>query len=129
MLTGHHSWLNSSQAITRPRAAGRLPWQTVDNRPPRFQRVKAPDKGELEELVQLISRRVGSCLERQGLLEQDDESAWLELDPAEDTDAMPQILGSSVSTPNILYQWPLVATLLPHESLVVYGRFGRTPDG
>jgi len=60
-----------------------------DNRPPRFQRVKAPDKGELEELVQLISQRVGRCLERQGLLEQDTEFAWLDLDPAEDTDAMP----------------------------------------
>jgi hypothetical protein len=47
--------------------------------------------------VQLISRRVGRCLERQGLLEQDTESAWLALDPVEDTDAMPQILGSSVS--------------------------------
>ena len=34
---------------------------------------------------------------RQGLLEQDVENAWLDLDPAEDTDAMPQILGSSVS--------------------------------
>jgi hypothetical protein len=68
-----------------------------DNRPPRFQRVKAPDKGELEELVQLISQRVGRCLERKGLLEQDTESAWLDLDPAEDTDAMPQILGSSIS--------------------------------
>tara|TARA_B110000305_G_scaffold209670_1_gene242813 strand:- start:60 stop:1361 length:1302 start_codon:yes stop_codon:yes gene_type:complete len=68
-----------------------------DNRPPRFQRVKAPDKGELEELVQLISQRVGRCLERQGLLEQNTESAWLDLDPAEDTDAMPQILGSSIS--------------------------------
>ncbi|TCO77314.1 transposase-like zinc-binding protein [Chromatocurvus halotolerans] len=68
-----------------------------DNRPPRFQRVKAPDKAELEELVQLISQRVGRCLERQGLLEQDTESAWLELEPAEDTDAMPQILGSSIS--------------------------------
>ena len=53
-----------------------------DNRPPRFQRVKAPDKGELEDLVQLISKRVGRCLERQGLLEQDTESAWLDLDPA-----------------------------------------------
>jgi ribosomal protein S27E len=51
-----------------------------DNRPPRFQRVKAPDKGELEDLVQLISKRVGRCLERQGLLEQDTESAWLDLD-------------------------------------------------
>ena len=68
-----------------------------NNRPPGFQRVKAPDKKELENLVQLISQRVGRCLERQGLLEQDTESAWLELDPAEDTDAMPQILGSSVS--------------------------------
>ncbi|MFT6680172.1 MAG: ribosomal protein S27E, partial [Haliea salexigens] len=68
-----------------------------DNRPPRFQRIKAPDKAELEELVQLISQRVGRCLERQGLLEQDTESAWLELEPAEDTDAMPQILGSSIS--------------------------------
>jgi len=68
-----------------------------DNHPPRFQRVKAPDKGELEELVQRISQRVGCCLERQGLLEQDTESAWLDLDPAEDTDAMPQILGSSIS--------------------------------
>jgi len=68
-----------------------------DKRPPRFQRVKAPDKSELEDLVQLISQRVGRCLERQGLLEQDAENAWLDLDPAEDTDAMPQILGSSVS--------------------------------
>jgi hypothetical protein len=51
----------------------------------------------LEELVQLISQRVGRCLERQGLLEQDTESAWLDLEPAEDTDAMPQILGSSIS--------------------------------
>ena len=62
-----------------------------DNRQPRFQRVKAPNKGELEELVQLISLRVGRCLERLGLLEQDAEQAWLELDPAEETDAMPPI--------------------------------------
>jgi hypothetical protein len=40
---------------------------------------------------------VGRCLERQGLLEQDAESSWLDLAPAEDADAMPQILGSSVS--------------------------------
>jgi len=68
-----------------------------DNRAPRFQRVKAPVKDELEDLVQLISQRVGRCLERQGLLEQDSENAWLDLDPVEDNDAMPQILGSSVS--------------------------------
>jgi len=68
-----------------------------DNRSPRFQRVRAPDKSELEDLVQLISQRVGRCLERQGLLEQDAEQAWLELDPTDDTDAMPHLLGSSVS--------------------------------
>ena len=68
-----------------------------DNRPPRFQRVRAPDKSELETLVQLISQRVGRCLERQGLLERDAEQAWLALDPADDTDAMPHLLGSSVS--------------------------------
>jgi hypothetical protein len=33
-----------------------------DNRPPRFQRLKAPDKSKLENLVQLISQRVGRCL-------------------------------------------------------------------
>jgi len=68
-----------------------------DDHPPRFQRVKAPAKSELEELVQLISQRVGRCLEHQGLLEQDSESAWLDLGPADDSDAMPHLLGSSVS--------------------------------
>ncbi len=29
-----------------------------DNRSPRFRHVKAPDKSELEQLVQLISQRV-----------------------------------------------------------------------
>jgi hypothetical protein len=68
-----------------------------DSRAPRFQRVSAPTKNELDELVQLISQRVGRCLERQGLLVQDAENAWLELDPVEDTDAMPQLLGSSIA--------------------------------
>ncbi|MEZ7991725.1 MAG: transposase zinc-binding domain-containing protein, partial [Halioglobus sp.] len=67
------------------------------DRSPRFQRLKAPVKDELEDLVQLISQRVGRCLERQGLLEQDTESAWLELDPTDEADAMPHILSSSVS--------------------------------
>jgi hypothetical protein len=97
---------SSGGAIDRPRAAtseqadARLSTGVYvyrDNRPPRFQRVKAPNKDELEDLVQLISQRVGRCLERQGLLEQDTESAWLELEPADDTDAMPHLLGSSVS--------------------------------
>ena len=68
-----------------------------DNHLPHFQRIKAPDRAELEDLAQRISQRVGCCLERQGLLERDAESTWLELNPAEDNDAMPQILGSSVS--------------------------------
>ena len=68
-----------------------------DNRPLQFQRVRAPDKSELEDLVHLISQRAGRCLERLGLLEQDAESAWLELEPADDNDAMPQLLDSSVS--------------------------------
>ncbi|MFT7266568.1 MAG: hypothetical protein ACI9A2_004663 [Halioglobus sp.] len=68
-----------------------------DNRPPQFQRVRARDTSELEDLVQLISQRAGCCLERLGLLEQDAESAWLELEPADDTNAMPQILRSAVS--------------------------------
>jgi hypothetical protein len=64
---------------------------------PQFQRVRAPDKSELEDLVHLISQRAGRCLERLGLLEQDAESAWLELEPADDTDALPHIMGSSIS--------------------------------
>ena len=62
-----------------------------------IQRLKAPVKDELEDLVQLISQRVGRCLKRQGLLEQDTESAWLKLDPTDEADAMPHILSSSVS--------------------------------
>jgi hypothetical protein len=38
--------------------------------------VKAPGKGELEEMVQLIGQRARRCQARQGLLEQDAESAW-----------------------------------------------------
>ncbi len=52
-----------------------------DNRSPRFQRVKAPDKDELEDLVQLISQRVGRSLERPGLLEQDAVSACAAISP------------------------------------------------
>jgi len=79
-----------------------------DHRPPRFQRVSALDKSELEDLVHLISQRAGRCLERLGLLEQDAQSAWLELKPADDADTMPHLLltsvsyGIAVSTPSIV---------------------------
>lgn len=73
------------------------PTFALPNRPPRFPRVKAPDKSELEDLVQLISQRVGRYRKCQGLLELDADNAWLDLDLAEDTDAMPHLLGSPVS--------------------------------
>ena len=50
-----------------------------------------------EKIYWDCTNRVGRCLERQGLLEQDTESAWLELDPTDEADAMPHILGSSAS--------------------------------
>jgi iron complex outermembrane recepter protein len=45
----------------------------------------------------LRAERVGRALERMGLLQRDAESAWLDLPPVEDTDAMRQLLGSSVT--------------------------------
>lgn len=68
-----------------------------DNGAPRFHRVKAPEHAELEVLVQRISQRVGRCLERLGLLVRDDDSAWLNLQPPGDDDAITHLLGSSVT--------------------------------
>ena len=44
---------------------------------PRFQRVKAPDKAELESLVHTLSERVGRYLERQELLVRDMDNSYL----------------------------------------------------
>ena len=63
----------------------------------RFRRVKAPDREELECLVRRIAERVGGALERMGLLARDADAAWLDLPPAEDADAMTQLIGSSVT--------------------------------
>lgn len=68
-----------------------------DNGTPRFHRVKAPDRAELEVLVRRISERVGRCLERLGLLVRDAESAWLNLESPADDDAMTHLVGSSVT--------------------------------
>jgi ribosomal protein S27E len=68
-----------------------------DNGTPRFHRFKVPDRSELELLVQRISERVGRCLERRGLLQRDAESAWLDMEPPADEDAMTQLLGSSAT--------------------------------
>jgi ribosomal protein S27E len=63
----------------------------------RFRRVKAPEREELGHLVRQIAERVGRALERMGLLQRDAESAWLDLPPIEDADAMRQLIGSSVT--------------------------------
>lgn len=68
-----------------------------EGRKPSFRRTKAPTKSELETLVHRISQRVGRCLERQGLLVQDAENAYLEMAPADEEDAMAHLLGSSIS--------------------------------
>lgn len=55
--------------------------------------------------LRLLRQSTATLSTRRGLLEQDTESAWLNLDPAEETDAtpdkagwaLPQILGSSIS--------------------------------
>jgi hypothetical protein len=46
---------------------------------PRFQRVKAPDRAELEQLVYTISERTGRYLERQGLLVRHTDTSYLAL--------------------------------------------------
>jgi hypothetical protein len=47
----------------------------------RFRRAKAPERTELEVLVQSLSERVGRHLERRGLLERDAENGYLALEP------------------------------------------------
>ena len=63
---------------------------------PRFQRVKAPDRAELEQLVYTISERTGRYLERQGLLVRDLDNSYLALEPADET-GLEGVLGSSIT--------------------------------
>lgn len=62
----------------------------------RFQRTNGPEQQELIELVHTISQRVAGFLEREGILERDEENSYLNLDDA-DEDPMQQVLGCSVS--------------------------------
>ena len=62
----------------------------------RFQRVNAPDQQDLVALVHTISHRVAGFLEREGILERDEESSYLNLED-QDEDPMQQVLGCSVS--------------------------------
>jgi hypothetical protein len=43
-----------------------------------FQRTNAPTQGELAQFVHTISHRVARYLERQGILERDEESSYLQ---------------------------------------------------
>lgn len=62
----------------------------------RFHRTNAPTQQELTELMHMISHRVAGFLEREGILERDDENSYLALDEG-DEDPMRQVLGCSVS--------------------------------
>jgi ribosomal protein S27E len=62
----------------------------------RFQRANAPDQQELVALVHTISHRVAGFLEREGILERDEENSYLNLEEG-DEDPMQQVLGCSVS--------------------------------
>jgi hypothetical protein len=62
----------------------------------RFQRTNAPTHEALVQLVHTISHRVAGFLERQGILERDEENSYLQLDGIDD-DPMQQLIGCSVS--------------------------------
>ena len=61
-----------------------------------FHRTMAPSREELTRLVHRISERVAKYLERQGVLERDEENTYLQLDGIEE-DPMHHLIGSSVS--------------------------------
>jgi hypothetical protein len=62
----------------------------------RFQRTSAPEQQELVELVHTISHRVAGFLEREGILERDEENSYLNLEE-DDEDPMQQVIGCSDS--------------------------------
>ena len=61
-----------------------------------FRRVPPPTVVALENLVYLISKRVGRALERQGLLVRDVENSFLTLDPTE-ISGFDDLLGHSIT--------------------------------
>jgi hypothetical protein len=62
----------------------------------RFQRTHAPDQQELAGLVHRISHRVAGFLERESVLERDEQNSYLNLQDR-DEDPMQQVLGCSAS--------------------------------
>jgi hypothetical protein len=61
-----------------------------------FQRTNAPIQEALAQLVHSISHRVAQYLERQGILQRDEENRYLQLDGMDD-DPMQPFIGCSVS--------------------------------
>jgi hypothetical protein len=62
----------------------------------KFHRTNAPDQQEMTKLIHTISHRIARFLERQGILERDEENSYLQLDGI-DEDPMQQLIGCSVS--------------------------------
>ena len=58
--------------------------------------MKAPSGAELTQLADIIARRVGRFLERQGLLERDAENSYLAGEAVE-AGPMELLLGSSIT--------------------------------
>ena len=61
-----------------------------------FQRTNAPTQEALAQLIHTISKRVARYLERQDILQLDEESSYLQLDGMDD-DSMQPLIGCSVS--------------------------------
>lgn len=50
-----------------------------------FRRLPVPSPQALEGLIQTISQRIGSCLEREGLLGRDIDNSYLQLEPPDES--------------------------------------------
>ena len=63
----------------------------------RFNRAKAPTTQQLQELVMTLSERTGRCLEREGLLEREEEQSYLTEDAAPENDLLGNIQAQSIT--------------------------------
>jgi len=61
---------------------------TLEENGPRFHRVGAPDAATLERLLNRLVRRIVRSLTRDGLLIEDSEQPWLDLEPADTLDQL-----------------------------------------
>jgi hypothetical protein len=65
-----------------------VPLYTLEQNSPRFHRVGAPDPQALERLLNRLVRRIVRRLTRDGLLVEDPEQPWLDLEPADSLDQL-----------------------------------------